>query len=104
MKKHLTTDDFVEKFYSSERGKKIIDQLDAPINADIEFVKKIAANKYANSSFVSLKLLARRELLLWWRDKYQIKAKIGQSEWRGRARLCAIQLRYCSNGLFVLSL
>jgi len=79
-KEHLTTDEFVEKFYSSDKGKAILEELEAPVNADAEFVKKLAAERYANSWRTSLKLLARRELLLWWRDKYQIVAKLGQSK------------------------
>jgi hypothetical protein len=36
-----------------------------------------------NSNFQSLRLLVQRELLLWWRDKYAIKAKFGQSLFMG---------------------
>lgn len=38
----------------------------------------MASTHFANKSSRSLWLLGRREMLLWWRDKYQIKARIVQ--------------------------
>jgi hypothetical protein len=34
--------------------------------------------KYHNTWYQSLRLLVGRELLLWWRDKYQIRARLMQ--------------------------
>mmetsp|Transcript_5811 Transcript_5811/g.16301 ORF Transcript_5811/g.16301 Transcript_5811/m.16301 type:complete len:1475 (+) Transcript_5811:148-4572(+) len=80
-RKHLTTDEFVEKFYESEYGQKIMERLSSPMQEgdDAKFVRDMAKNRYANPTFKSLKLVVQRELLLWWRDKYQLKAKIGQN-------------------------
>uniref|UniRef100_A0A7S2YLL6 ABC transporter domain-containing protein n=1 Tax=Entomoneis paludosa TaxID=265537 RepID=A0A7S2YLL6_9STRA len=56
-------------------------KLAAPMNEgkDADFVRDMAKERYANSTMKSLKLVIQRELLLWWRDKYQLKAKIGQN-------------------------
>lgn len=43
-----------------------------------EPVLEIASSHFQNPWNRSMKLLAARELLLWWRDKYQIKARIMQ--------------------------
>lgn len=42
--------------------------------------KNVFKAKYHNSSFNSLKLLVGRELLLWKRDRYQIKARLMQGK------------------------
>jgi hypothetical protein len=80
--KHLTTYEFVEKFQASARGKEIMERLESqlPGAETADFIRSIGSDKYKNSSYGSFKLLAGRELLLWWRDKYQIKAKIVQSK------------------------
>jgi ATP-binding cassette, subfamily G (WHITE), member 2, SNQ2 len=39
----------------------------------------LASERYKNNGWKALKLVTQRELLLWWRDKYQIKAKIVQT-------------------------
>ena len=55
-------------------------KLESPYNdKDADFVRSITKDKYANTQQRSLGLVMRRELLLWRRDKYQIKAKLGQS-------------------------
>ena len=77
-KLHLTTDQFVEKFYASDIGQALLEKVSTTSSENSEFVKSIASNRYANSSYDSLKLLVQREVLLWWRDKYQIKAKFLQ--------------------------
>lgn len=76
MMKHLSTDEFVEKFYSSPRGNKILERLNAPSRDGADMVKTLGGKRFENSSFASLRLLIRRELKLWWRDKYQIKATL----------------------------
>lgn len=80
--KHLSTNEFVEKFQASARGKQIMERLESPLQdaATADMIRSIGSDKYKNSMFGSFKLLAYRELLLWWRDKYQIKAKILQSK------------------------
>lgn len=80
IQKHLTTDEFVEKFVSSRTGLDLLEQVEAPQTEDGEFVRQIAATKYANSWWQSLKLLSQRELLLWWREKDKIKIKVMQSK------------------------
>ena len=83
MEMHLSTSEFVDKFYTSKRGQEILAKVSSPfVTSNKEFVEHLSATRYANSGFESLKLLVRRELLLWWRDKYQIKAKIMQSMFR----------------------
>lgn len=78
----MSTDEFVEAFNKSPRGQAIVEKLQEPSNNPeaAKIIREIGSAKYANSWYGSLKLLCRRELLLWWRDKYQIKAKIMQSE------------------------
>jgi hypothetical protein len=81
--KHLSSDELRDKFYSSVRGREIIEGVEAPVGDGGDKVREIAEKKFANSWSRSMKLLARRELLLWWRDKYQIKAKLAQgTSWR----------------------
>jgi hypothetical protein len=85
--KHLSTNEFVEKFQASARGRKIMERLESPLQdaAVADMIRSIGSDKYKNSMFGSFKLLASRELLLWWRDKYQIKAKIMQSKTSSQA-------------------
>jgi hypothetical protein len=78
---HLNYKEFREKFYESTLGSKIIQELDLPIKSqgDKKFIE-LSKVGYANPWYKSLKLLISREALLWWRDKYSIKAKIVQSK------------------------
>lgn len=74
-KKHLTPKEFSDYFYNSPKGKAILEKLETPIKAtaeDQDMIKSIGSVKYANSTITNMKLLAGRELLLWWRDKYQV--------------------------------
>lgn len=74
--RHLTPAEFSEKFYSSPKGKRILEKLESPVKAtekDKEVIKTIGSVEYANNTLTNLRLLARRELLLWWRDKYQVR-------------------------------
>jgi hypothetical protein len=83
IEKHLSSDELRDKFYASARGREIIERVEAPVGDGGDKVREIAEKKFANSWSRSLKLLVRRELLLWWRDKYQIKAKLAQgTSWR----------------------
>ena len=78
----MTTDEFVEAFNKSPRGQAIMKKLQEPSNNPeaAQMIKEIGSAKFKNSWYGSLKLLCGREILLWWRDKYQIKAKIMQSK------------------------
>uniref|UniRef100_A0A7S3PDN2 ABC transporter domain-containing protein n=1 Tax=Amphora coffeiformis TaxID=265554 RepID=A0A7S3PDN2_9STRA len=78
--KHLSSAEFMLRFYASEKGKKILAKLASPPNSeDRDFVMNVVSQRYRSSHFECLKLVVKRELLLWWRDKYAIKAKVGQS-------------------------
>ena len=75
-RRHLTPSEFSEKFYASPKGVAILEKLKTPVKAtesDKDTIKTIGSVVYANSALTSLRLLARRELLLWWRDKYQVR-------------------------------
>jgi hypothetical protein len=94
-KKHLSTDELRDKFYSSARGREILERVEAPVGEGGDKVREIAEKKFANSWSKSLKLVVRREVLLWWRDKYQIKAKLAQGmSWR-MTRLGFVSSRFC---------
>lgn len=73
-------EEFHNIFYASEKGKAIIEKLNSPVNTEAkEEIEKIVRVKYQNPWWKSFKLVCSRELLLYWRDKYQIKAKIMQT-------------------------
>jgi hypothetical protein len=76
--KHLSSEELRDKFYSSVRGREIIERVEAPVGEGGDKVREIAEKKFANSWSKSLRLVVRREVLLWWRDKYQIYAKLSQ--------------------------
>ena len=74
--KHLSNQEFVRAFNNSERGKILLEKVNEPQNGnskDVENILSMASVRYANPWYKSLDLLCRREVLLWWRDKYQIK-------------------------------
>ena len=86
---HLTSNEFHTKFYESAIGKKILEKLEDTLKegeteqsrdliSSNEAVKKLFKDRYRNSSLGSLRLLIRREFLLWWRDKAGIKARVAQ--------------------------
>jgi hypothetical protein len=67
------------------KGKKILEQIATPFeqtgnNIDIatDALVKEMGRRYRNSALASLKLLLKRECLLWWRDKAGIKTRIVQ--------------------------
>lgn len=76
---HMTTKEFHARFYESERGRAILAKLEEPMEKAPDNLRAKASVRYRNSTFESLKLLTQRELLLWWRDKYQINAKLAQA-------------------------
>lgn len=77
--RHLTPEQFREKFNESKFGLAQLEQVEAPVGDDAGIIREIASRKFQNSAFKSLKLVASRELLLWWRDKYAIKMKVTQN-------------------------
>jgi hypothetical protein len=83
--KHLNAKEFSAKFYESDLGQAILGKLHNEMakaqSEDIVF-KKDLQHKFRNSSIESLKLLIRREMLLWWRDKdhIKVKARVAQGE------------------------
>lgn len=79
---HLTTAVFQERFDNSALGKNIKEQQEKPQRKLEPHIEVELSKRYRNSPLVSLKLLVGRELLLWWRDKPAIRAKIMQ----GKAR------------------
>jgi hypothetical protein len=86
--KHLTTAEFVAKFDETKLGesmRKVVEQpgmLTEEEKTNFEAAKKYLGQNYRNSWFASLKLLVAREFLLWWRDKSQIYAKLGQGKYQ----------------------
>lgn len=78
-KRHLSSGEFHTKFYESERGKQILEKVNAPFLEPAETTRVCASHRYRNDGITSFKLVAKRELLLYWRNKYQIKAKIMQT-------------------------
>jgi len=57
-----------------------LDKLEAPLKTeDNGYFSEVASVKFVNPFYKSLALLAQREILLWWRDKYFIKTKVFQS-------------------------
>lgn len=85
--KHLTTAEFMAKFNETELGEIMREEPKHPVmtedeKANFEASKKWMGQTYRNSWFASLKLLVAREYLLWWRDKSQIYAKVGQGKYQ----------------------
>jgi ABC-type multidrug transport system ATPase subunit len=73
--RHLTPKEFSDRFYASPLGLDILKRLEEPEKAtdsDKAIIFAQGAVEFANGAFASAKLLAQRELLLWWRDKYQV--------------------------------
>jgi hypothetical protein len=80
---HLTSEEFSSKFYESELGQNILAKLGSDIKSPVnenDALKVWMQEKNRNNWFGSLKLLISREMLLWWRDKTQIKARLAQGE------------------------
>ncbi|KAL3909715.1 MAG: hypothetical protein SGILL_007978, partial [Bacillariaceae sp.] len=83
--KHLTSEEFHIKFYESEKGKKILEEVSKPHEKSdnnrknvTEELMKYLGHRYMNGVWSSLKLLVYRECLLWWRDKAGIKTRVAQ--------------------------
>ena len=86
---NLTSEVLSQKFYDSPSGKQILDKLNNKNEGEAQgdtttsiqddpAIMQWMNQRYHNTQFASLKLLVQREMLLWWRDKTQIKARIMQ--------------------------
>ena len=68
---HLSSDEFHRRFYESEKGKDILENVENPIgekNPQLrgnEAFRRWFANRFRNSWTTSLKLLIRREFTIW---------------------------------------
>ena len=91
--KHLDTQEFHDKFYSSELGIAILEKLNGPARGEEDDIfAQLASVKFANPWHKSLKLLVDRELTLWWRNKVRKTASI--KKWQASAPYTHIA--YCS--------
>jgi ABC-2 type transporter len=71
---HLDTDAFHERFYASDLGVAILEKLNGPVKGEgNHFLEDVVKVRYANPWYKSMKLLVKRELTLWWRNKVRFK-------------------------------
>jgi len=79
-KAHLSSNEFYTAFWSSDRGKLLLQLVEEPLEFHLKELKvtKDITDKYHTSLYTSLKLVLQREVLLWWRNKYQRKARLIQ--------------------------
>lgn len=99
----FTSEEFSQKFYESELGKSILKKLDSELEGlqdENEALKEWMKQTYRNDWYGSLKLLVQREMLLWWRDKTPLYARIGQGK---QIRLHGMQSPRMSPYVFVRS-
>ena len=77
---HLSTEEFQKKFDESDLAQDIKEKSSEPFADDgmKEELINMSSAQYRNPWHKSMRLLASREMLLWWRDKYQIKARVAQ--------------------------
>jgi hypothetical protein len=76
---HLSTEDFKKKFDESPKALAIRERNETPLSDEYKTHDSIHLKaRYHNTSLRSMRLLINRELLIWWRDKYQIKARVMQ--------------------------
>lgn len=80
----LTSQEFSQKFYESDQGKLILRKLEAEVKGELEegddAIVRWMGKKFKNTQLDSLNLVVRRELLLWLRNKSQIKARVAQGK------------------------
>ena len=77
--KHLTSEEFKEKFDATQQAEDVRREIEEPVPEEKAVsLLDIASSHFQNPWNRSMKLLIDREMLLWWRDKYQIKARIMQ--------------------------
>lgn len=74
---NFTSNELAQKYHESTRGQDIIEKLETPRAKDEKQIltQPRVKKRYANSGHRSIMIVLVRELLLWWRDKYAIKAR-----------------------------
>jgi ABC-2 type transporter len=81
-REHLASEEFCNKFYETRLGKEIISMVqethDGSEGEDNPKHQEWMQAKYRNTAMASLNLVVRREMLLWWRDQSQIRARLAQ--------------------------
>ena len=78
---HLTSEEFKVKYDASLRAQNIRAANEAAWPEKDKLTKEQQQNfgmKYRVSTWKSMRLVVGREMLLWWRDRYQIKARLMQ--------------------------
>ena len=75
---HLTNEEFVQKYNESPRGQSIINKLETTASGGADLDHEMWRQRYANSTWDSVKIVFAREFLLWWRDSYARKARLIQ--------------------------
>ena len=78
---HLTSEEFKVKYDASPRAQLIRAANEEPWAEKDKLTKEQQQNfgmKYRVSTWKSMRLVVGREMLLWWRDRYQIKARLMQ--------------------------
>lgn len=83
--KHLTNEEFVQKFNESDHCKAILAKLETPVSDEKRTYMEhsMFRQRYANSSLRSIKVLFQREFTLWYRDVYGRKARLFQDLFMG---------------------
>ncbi len=77
----ISAEDFQYSFNASQHGKAKIAELSSPDDTVlIDSFHDDLVIKFKNSSWTYAKLVVGRELLLWWRNKYQIRARVIQGK------------------------
>lgn len=83
--KHLSSKEFSEKFKSSKLGQEVVTTLETQIagsnfldEAIMGRMQQWMKTKYRNSWYASFKLVVNREMVIWWRNKSLIRARIIQ--------------------------
>ena len=84
-RKHLTNDEFFQKFNESEELKVILAKLEIPVSREkMSFMENpMFRQRYANTALRSIQILFKREFTLWWRDVYARRARLFQDLFMG---------------------
>lgn len=74
---NFSSTELAQKYHESTRRQEIIAKIETPPAKDSEriLIQLRVKQRYANSVNRSIMIVLVRELLLWWRDKYAIKAR-----------------------------
>lgn len=77
---HLTNKQFVEKFDESDRGQETLQRLETPVDEEMmQYLDHdMFRRRYALSTFRGIKIVCKREALLFFRDKYARYARLIQ--------------------------